>query len=128
MLALVCTRGEEEGHKAERRRDEKHHDMLRRREIERDRAEMNRGPLRQLDLACEAWLEARELEVVRVRDVRGDDVLTSEHMISRRIRAASMRTVPALPTSTGSLVPSDHPSLSHVRGECIGSSCTESPR
>ncbi len=91
VLALVRARGEKKSDEAQRRCDEQHHDVLGRGHVDGERADVNRGPVRELQLARESGLEARILEMVRVRDVRSDDVLASEHMRSERIRAASMR-------------------------------------
>src|SRR5678816_4290699 len=71
--------------------DEKHDDMLCGRHVDRDRTQMKWCPVWKLELASEARFEARILQVVRVRDVRSDDVLASEHMRSRRMRTAVRR-------------------------------------
>lgn len=93
MLALVRARCEEKRDQAERRRDEQHDDVFGRRQVECDGAEVDGRPVRELHVAGETRLEARILEVMRVRDVRGDDVLIfSFHMRAAGIRAASMRT------------------------------------
>ena len=91
FLLLRAPRRDAHRQQTEERRDPEHHHELRGREIERDLADVNRRPARQFRLTRQLR-QARILNVMRVRDVRRNDV----HALERGGRAVGLRRVGVL--------------------------------